>query len=147
MNTNPEISYHLTIDVVLKIHAEATARFGGLDFVREMSLLESTMEALHSTFTDQIPSMDVVEMGAAYLFYMSKNHLFVDGNKRTALGSCITFLRLNGVETKSDSPEWERLVKAVAASKMSRSEATRTLRGLISSGSPSVVPMEFAQAT
>ncbi|NJM36888.1 MAG: type II toxin-antitoxin system death-on-curing family toxin [Akkermansiaceae bacterium] len=146
MNTTPDISYHLTIDVVLKIHAEATARFGGLDFVREMSLLESTMEALHSTFTDQLPSMDVIEMGAAYLFYMSKNHLFVDGNKRTALGSCITFLRLNGIQTAPDSPEWERLVKAVAASKMNRSEATRALRGLISSDSSSAIPMEFAEA-
>jgi death on curing protein len=146
MNGTPEISCHLTLDVILKIHTEATTRFGGLDFIREMSLLESTIEALHSTFADQEPSMDVIEMGAAYLFYMSKNHLFVDGNKRTALGACITFLRLNGVRTKSDSPEWERLVKAVASSRMNRAEATRALRELISSGLPAPIPIEFAEA-
>jgi len=31
----------------------------------------------------------------------------VDGNKRAALGACIVFLRLNGIEPRPDGSEWE----------------------------------------
>ncbi|MCB1179233.1 MAG: type II toxin-antitoxin system death-on-curing family toxin [Leptospiraceae bacterium] len=37
----------------------------------------------------------IYEQAAAYLFYISKNHLFYDGNKRTALAVACTFLEWN----------------------------------------------------
>ena len=46
-------------------------------------------------------------MAAAYLFYLCKNHPFVDGNKRAALGACLVFLRLNGLEPPPDGPGME----------------------------------------
>ena len=70
-------------------------------------------------------------MAGAYLFYLCRNHAFIDGNKRTALGACIVFLRLNGVEPKADGPEWEDLTLAIAASAISRDEATERLRKLL----------------
>jgi death-on-curing protein len=73
----------------------------------------------------------MAEVAAAYLFYLCKNHPFIDGNKRAALGACIVFLRLNGNEPKSDGPEWEELTLAVAASEIDRDEATRRLRRLL----------------
>lgn len=62
---------------------------------------------------------------------MCKNRPFIDGNKRTALGACIVFLRLNGIEPKADGPEWEELTLAVAASKMDREGTTARLRTLL----------------
>jgi death-on-curing family protein len=41
--------------------------------------------------------VDLAEVAAAYLYYLCQNHPFVDGNKRTALGACLVFLRLNGI--------------------------------------------------
>jgi hypothetical protein len=38
---------------------------------------------------------------------------------------------LNGIEPKSDGPEWEELTLAVAASEIDRDEATRRLRRLL----------------
>lgn len=35
---------------------------------------------------------------AAYMFYVIKNHAFVDGNKRTGLVAAITFLELNHID-------------------------------------------------
>ena len=35
-------------------------------------------------------------MAAAYAFHIAENQPFLDGNKRTALSSVLTFLRLNG---------------------------------------------------
>ncbi|MRR31042.1 type II toxin-antitoxin system death-on-curing family toxin, partial [bacterium] len=69
---------------------------------------------------------------AAYLFYLCRNHPFIDGNKRAALGSCIVFIRLNGIGPKPDGPEWEELVLAIASGKLDREQATIKLRELLS---------------
>ncbi len=39
---------------------------------------------------------DIFHQAAAYMFYIIKNHVFYDGNKRTGLASAITFLQMNG---------------------------------------------------
>jgi death-on-curing protein len=39
---------------------------------------------------------DVIGVAAAYLFYLSRNHPFIDGNKRTALAACLFFMQVNG---------------------------------------------------
>ncbi|MBI5819647.1 MAG: type II toxin-antitoxin system death-on-curing family toxin [Verrucomicrobia bacterium] len=132
MSATPNNCFHLTVEIVREIHAEAIARFGGSDGVQEMALLEAAVAAPQATFGGQSPYKDLAEVAAAYLFYMCRNHPFIDGNKRAALGACIVFLRLNGIEPKSDGPEWEELTMAVAASAIDRDEASERLRKLLS---------------
>ena len=134
MSVTPNNCFHLTVDIVREIHAEAIARFGGLDGVREPALLESAVAAPQASFGGQSPYKDLAEVAAAYLFYLCRNHPFMDGNKRTALGACIVFLRLNEIEPNADGPEWEELALAVAASTVDREETTRRLRKLLSKG-------------
>jgi death-on-curing protein len=74
---------------------------------------------------------DLVEIAAAYLFYLCRNHPFVDGNKRVAMTAAIVFLRLNGIEPAPDSVHWEHLVLDVAASRLDREQTTERLRALI----------------
>jgi death-on-curing protein len=74
---------------------------------------------------------DLIEIAAAYLFYLCRNHPFVDGNKRVALGSCLLFLRLNEFEPDPDGPAWEKLTLDVAASKLDREQASSRLRHLV----------------
>lgn len=131
MSTTPEDCFHLTVDIVREIHAEAIARFGGSDGVREMALLESAVAAPQASFSGKSPYQDLTEVAAAYLFYVCRNHPFIDGNKRAALGACLVFLRLNGIEPRTDGPEWEELTLAVAASAMDREETTQRLRKLV----------------
>jgi death-on-curing protein len=131
MKAAPENCFHLTVEIVREIHAEAIAKFGGADGVRELALLGSAVAAPQASFGGQSPYKDIAEVAAAYLFYLCKNHPFVDGNKRAALGACIVFLRLNGIEPKPDGPEWEELTLAVAASAIDRDESTRRLRKLL----------------
>ncbi len=131
MSATPENCFHLTAEIVREIHAEAIARFGGSDGVREMALLESAVAAPQASFGGRSPYRDLAEVGAAYLFYLCRNHPFVDGNKQAALGSCLVFLRLNGLEPEADGPEWEALTLAVAASEIDREETTRRLRQLL----------------
>jgi death-on-curing protein len=114
-----------------EIHAEAIAQFGGSDGIRELSLLDSAVGAPQASFGGRSPFSDLTEVAAAYLYYLCKNHPFVDGNKRAALGSCLVFLRLNGVEPPADGSEWEELTLDVASGRIDRNDTTKRLRKLL----------------
>ena len=76
---------------------------------------------------------DPVEVAAAYLFYLCRNHPFLDGNKRTALAACLVFREGNGLlsHTKLPIAPWEKLVLDVAAGRLDRNGTTRHLRKLL----------------
>ena len=131
MNSDANHCLHLTIEIVLEIHAEAIAQFGGSDGLRDRALLESAIAAPQATFRGVSPLSDTVEVAAAYLFYLCSNFPFIDGNKRAALGACLVFLQLNGYTPAPDSDDWENLTLAVAAGVLSRAEVTATLRRLL----------------
>lgn len=133
MNAEHETCFHLTVDIVLEIHAAAISGFGGADGLRDRALLESAVAAPQATYGGQSVYADVPEMAAAYLFYLCRNHPFIDGNKRAALGACLVFLRLNGLEPAPDGPEWEELTLDVAASRLDRDATTARLRALLPS--------------
>lgn len=122
---------HPTVSAVKAIHAEVIAAHGGSAGLREPSLLESAVAAPQATMIGEPLFTDPVEVAAAYLFYLCQNHPFVDGNKRTALGACLVFLRLNDIEPAADGPEWEALTLAVAASELDREQTTKRLRKLL----------------
>jgi death-on-curing protein len=44
----------------------------------------------------------LTQLGAVYAAGIAQNHPFTDGNKRTALVVCLTFLKLNGVAMSAD---------------------------------------------
>jgi len=131
MSPTPASCFHLTVEIVREIRAEAIARFGGSDGVRDMALLESAVAAPQATSGGKSLYEDLGEVAAAYLFYLCRNHPFIDGNKRTALGACIVFLRLNSIEPKADGEAWEDLTLAVAASWIDRNETTKRLQKLL----------------
>lgn len=124
-------SIHPSLQQVLRVHQRVLEKDGGCDGVREMSLLESAIAAPQATFGGEPIMGDPVEIAAAYLFYLCKNHPFLDGNKRVALATSLVFMRLNGLEPKADSDAWEALVLDVAASKLDRVETTERLRILV----------------
>ena len=131
MSDPPADCFHLTVEMVREIHAEAIAQFGGSDGIRDLALLESAVAAPQATFGGKSPYADMAEIAAAYLYYLCQNHPFLDGNKRAALGACLVFLRLNGVEPSPDGPEWEALTLGVAASELDRDQTTTRLRKLL----------------
>ena len=123
--------FHLGLEIVRAMHAEAIRQFGGLDGVRDENLLASAVLTPQSTFGGKSPYSDLVEIAAAYLFYLCRNHPFLDGNKRTAMLAAIVFLRLNGIEPARDSERWEQLMMEVAASRLDRVQTTKRLRQLL----------------
>jgi len=41
---------------------------------------------------------DLAAIAAAYAFHIAQNQPFLDGNKRAAMGSALTFLEVNGID-------------------------------------------------
>ena len=124
---------HLSVGAVKAIHAEVLAAHGGAEGIRDESLLESAVAAPQATMMGQPLVSDPIEIAAAYLFYLCRNHAFVDGNKRTALAACLVFLESNALlsETKLPIDEWEEFVLDAAASNLDRDGTARRLRKLL----------------
>ncbi len=125
------------MEAVKAIHEEVLAAHGGMTGLRDEALLESAVAAPQASFSSELLIKDPIEIAAAYLFYLCRNHPFNDGNKRTALATCLVFLETNGRLQHPDLPgrdvdAWEALVLDVAASKLDREQATIRLRKLIS---------------
>ena len=131
MRPTAENCFHLPVEVVLEIHSAAISRFGGSPGVRDRALLESAVAAPQATRGGRSAYANLVEIAAAYLFFLCRNHPFVDGNKRAALGACLVFLRLNGKTPQPDGPEWEELVLAVAGGQLDREQTAHRLRALV----------------
>ena len=124
---------HLTVGAVKAIHAEVLAAHGGAHGIRDETLLGSAVAAPQATMMGQPLISDPIEIAAAYLFYLCRNHAFIDGNKRTALAACLVFLETNNLlpDAKLPADAWEEFVLDVAASKLDRDATTQRLRKLV----------------
>jgi death-on-curing protein len=124
---------HLTVEAVVAVHEQVLAAHGGSPGIRDTALLESAVAAPQASFGGEPLLKGGIEIAAAYLFYICRNHPFVDGNKRTALASCLVFLESNGFLRNVSLPvdAWENLVLDVAASRLDREQTTERLRNLI----------------
>jgi len=124
---------HPTVEAVKAIHREVLQAHGGSAGIRDEGLLDSAVAAPQATMMGQPMFKEPLEVAAAYLFYLCRNHPFIDGNKRTALATCLVFLSENGLlsQEKLDADIWEQLVLDVAASRIDRQETTKRLKKVL----------------
>ena len=66
--------------------------------LRDVDLLEAAVERPRASAFGQDAYTDEVEKAAALFHSLSRNHAFVDGNKRTSTVALILFLKLNGYD-------------------------------------------------
>jgi death-on-curing protein len=83
-------------EVVMDIHYASLERHGGIDGLREPGLLDSALMQPEAAY--YYGQGDLAAIAAAYAFHIAQNQPFLDGNKRTALGSALLFLKANGVD-------------------------------------------------
>ncbi|MFH0908572.1 MAG: Fic family protein [bacterium] len=121
------------MDAVIAIHAEVLAAHGGSPGLRDRVLLESAASAPQATMFGDPVFKNPIGVAAAYLFYLCRNHPFIDGNKRTALATCLVFLSENGLlrNENLDSDAWEALTLAMASSKLDREQTASRLKHLL----------------
>lgn len=99
-------STFLTLNDVIAIHDNMISFYGGSYGTRDLGLIESAIARPKATFggEDLYPS---IHGKAAALFHslLLFNHAFTDGNKRTAVASCVFFLEENGYEMTASQRE------------------------------------------
>lgn len=66
-------------------------------------------------------------MAAAYLFHLTQNHAFADGNKRVGTLACAVFLDINGWQLEIDPQVLQSGVWSIAAGEMSKGEITKLI--------------------
>ena len=86
----------LDVEILIDLHAEQLALFGGPDGIRDQGMLESALGRPINKFS--YGETDLAALAAAYAFGIARNHPFVDGNKRAAFGALIVFLGLNDID-------------------------------------------------
>ena len=86
----------LSLTRVIYIHYQLVKKFGGLQGIRDIRLVESAIARSQTTFDGTDQYKNIFNKAAALLKSLLKNHPFVDGNKRTALTSSGLFLKMNG---------------------------------------------------
>jgi death-on-curing protein len=118
----------LTLAEVLEIHQDQIRRYGGHPGIRDLDLLKSALAMPRAGMGEEYFHADIVEMAAAYLFHIVRNHPFTDGNKRTGTVAALVFLALNGIEVDAEETEFEQLVRRVAESKADKNDIAGFLR-------------------
>jgi len=96
--------FFLGVGEVLLIHRREIEQAGGDPGIRDGSALEAAVHAPQATHAGEY-LLDLFDMAAAYLVSIAVRHPFLDGNKRTAAATALTFLYLNGWTVQEGHPE------------------------------------------
>ena len=110
----------IDLEVVLAIHDEQLAEHGGQAGVRDRGLLESAMARPQNRFASGEHSLP--RLAASYTFGISRNHPFLDGNKRTSLVVAELLLELNGSELTATDAECVTTFLKLAAGDLTEEE-------------------------
>ena len=114
--------------VILAIHDMQLAEHGGGAGVRDAGLLDSALGKPLHLQDYGAPPPDAAALAASYGYRISRNHPFIDGNKRTGFVAAELFLRLNGLALHADDASCMLTMLAVAAGDMPEEEFAAWLR-------------------
>jgi len=127
----------LTVAAAEAIHREVLASHGGMPGLRDRTLLEAAVAAPQAAYGGEASIKDEIDVAAAHLFYLCRNHPFNDGNKRTALATCLAFLEANESLPDRGLPgmhidEWGALILEIAGLRINRIQTSRSFGKLLS---------------
>ena len=95
----------LSKEQILSLHSQLINKFGGIDGVRDEGLLESALNNAYGIYFG-LENYPTVEKKAARLAYsLTKNHPFLDGNKRIGVLIMLVFLEINKIELTCNDEE------------------------------------------
>ena len=117
----------VTRAIVDAIHTDQVRQHGGSFGLRDAALLESALVRPQNRWHYE-PGVDLSELGAAYAYGISKNHPFVDGNKRTAFQTMYVFMGLNGRRIRASEDEVVSTMEGVAAGNVNEADLASWVR-------------------
>jgi death-on-curing protein len=112
---------YLTVDQVKEPHRDAIAQFGAADGIRsEQQLFSAIAQVQRSAFGRRRVSRYSEKAACGY--FLSRNHPFIDGNKRVGLAAMLVFLELNGYEFDESEDERARMFEDISSGVVDQSE-------------------------
>ena len=112
--------------VIIAVHEAQLAEHGGGMGVRDQNLLISALTRPQNLAAYGTP--DAADLAAAYGFGISRNHAFIDGNKRTGFVAAEMFLNLNGYQLSADDANSAVTMLAVSAGDITEAEFAAWIR-------------------
>lgn len=124
----------ITREWVDALHRWSLEEHGGQDGIRNEHGLESALAQPRNVF--HYGQGDLFDLAAAYAFHLAENQPFIDGNKRTAITTALTFLDLNGVHTSpiADKTLYDAMI-AIADKRLDKAGLAALFRSQLSSPS------------
>lgn len=118
---------NLTLEQLLEIHALVIKDTGGSVGLRDLGRLEAVIAAqTQNVFGEELyPS--ITNKAAAMIRAIVADHPFVDGNKRTAMLTGLTFLKVNKITFVANTGELEDFAVKIAVEHLDVPAITRWL--------------------
>ncbi len=118
----------LSLDEILHIHEQEILLAGGEPSIRDLEGIKACVDSPKSSFGGEYLH-DLFGMAATYITCITMRHPFIDGNKRTALASSLTFLFVNGYSiNESHDEELADLVVDFITKKITKSDIENHLK-------------------
>lgn len=117
--------------VLLAVHEAQLAEHGGAAGTRDAGLFDSALsrpQNLYAYGLEDGGAPDVADLAAAYGYGISRNHPFIDGNKRTGFVATELFLVLNGWQLTASDADCVLTMLAVAAGDIAEADFADWLR-------------------
>ena len=112
------MQYLLAKDILV-IHARIVDVTTGTQGIRDIGLLTSLTLKPQTILFGKEAYQGIFLKAAVYLESIATYHVFLDGNKRTAIAIAARFLYMNGYTLTASNKEVERFVLKVAVKKHS----------------------------
>ena len=110
---------YLSVEQVLFLHDRLIEETGGEHGVRDLGGLESALARPRASFGDSEFYPDIFAKAAVLMDGLTRNHAFIDGNKRISISAAVLFLQVNGHRLSTANAELEGFTVHVTTTKPS----------------------------
>ncbi len=108
---------YLSVEQVLFLHDRLIEETGGQHGVRDLGGLQSALARPQAVFADTEFYPDVFSKASVLLDGLTRNHPFLDGNKRISIATAALFLEMNGYRVTTTNADLEELAMHVTTMK------------------------------
>jgi len=122
------VTEYLTPQQILFIHYRLIETTGGSHGIRDIGALQSAAARPQATFGGEELYPGPFAKAGALFESLAKNHPFIDGNKRTAVGAAALFLRRNGFSLETSQDDLYAFTIKMATGEAGAREAAEWLR-------------------
>lgn len=111
----------ISLEAAQILHEMQIDEFGGSHGIRDVGLLDSALARPLNLFAYE-DGVTLARLAASYCFGISRNHSFIDGNKRVAYVVARTILIKNGFDVVSTYDDKLSAMRSVASGTMTETE-------------------------